>query len=312
MSAFGDCIWRVGTRVSDLIRLHRLHRLVLELGITKQEAVDGFRYLPPNVQLTNSKGEFLPAVVGMRALPDGTFVENVRVGFHHLLLALSLIALSYQSLDYDIKQAKWKKLKDSAEDYAARMFQTFARCKFAKRHLLKQVQHFTPPENVVQELDVPDDDNAVGQSEKRDANVVRYRAIKPCIIRVQKSNRSAKAGNLDIGEIVVVLGVDKENTNNVRIHSGWVSLTDATGEELLEDVTREYQNNLQSMPADAPHKPDVPLRAWERFHKQWGQADTHDDRHARLFTMKLVAIRNALVHSMKTVFAIRMETNAQM
>jgi hypothetical protein len=319
--------------------------LVLELGITKQEAVDGFRYLPEDVKLTNSEGEFLPSVVGLRALPDGTFVENVRVGFHHLLLALGLIAMSYQSLDYDIKQAKcvswdaqyihycslltnvlgipshrWKKLKDSAEEYAARMFQTFARCKFAKRHLLKQVQHFKPADPSIDDMfdnngdavEVDDNGNAVGQSTTKDDTLVRYRVVQPGVIQVGQTKRSAIAGEVGAGEIVVVLEIGTEDTNRVRIHSGWVSIISPTGEELLEDVTSEYLKNLQSMPSQAPHKPDVPFRAWERFHKQWGKADTQEDRHARLVTMQLLAVRNALVHSMKTVFAIRMETNSQM
>jgi hypothetical protein len=300
--------------------------LVLELGITKQEAVDGFRYLPEDVKLTNSKGEFLPAVVGLRALPDGTFVENVRVGFHHLLLALGLIAMSYKSLNHDLKQAKWKKLKDSAEEYAARMFQTFARCKFAKRHLLKQVQHFTPPDpSIGDEIEAQDSkvhdgdedeaDEAVsllGKSNQTDDTLVRYRVTKPGVIRVEETKRSAKVGNLGAGEIVALLEIGAEDTNRVRISSGWVSIMSTTGEELLENVTSEYRKNLQSMPSHAPHTPDVPLRAWERFHKQWGKADSQEDRHAKLVTLQLIAVRNALVHSMKTVFAIRMETDAQM
>ena len=50
--------------------------MVLELGITKQEAVDGFRYLPEDVKLTNSEGEFLPSVVGLRALLPGEIVSR--------------------------------------------------------------------------------------------------------------------------------------------------------------------------------------------------------------------------------------------
>lgn len=53
--------------------------------MTKQEARDGFRYLPPDMKLTNEEGEFLPSVVGLRALPDGTFVQNVKVSFHHMV-----------------------------------------------------------------------------------------------------------------------------------------------------------------------------------------------------------------------------------
>ena len=51
--------------------------------------MDGFRYLPPNV-----KGRFRSLVVGLRALADGTFVQDVEVGFHELLMALCLIPSS--------------------------------------------------------------------------------------------------------------------------------------------------------------------------------------------------------------------------
>ena len=37
-----------------------------------------------------------------------------------------------------------------------------------------------------------------------------------------------------------------------------------------------------------------------------------EDKHAKLMSMALVAVRNGLVHSMKTVFAIKMETSKQM
>ena len=71
-----------------------MNRLIVELGIRQQEAVDGFRYLPPNVKLTDAKGRFRPLVVGLRALADGTFVQDVEVGFHELLMALCLIPSS--------------------------------------------------------------------------------------------------------------------------------------------------------------------------------------------------------------------------
>eukprot|EP01043_Picozoa_sp_COSAG02_P031701 COSAG02_NODE_2082_length_9895_cov_23.566558_3_plen_369_part_00 len=75
-----------------------LNRLVVELGIRQQEAIDGFRFLPPNVKLTDAKGRFRPLVVGLRALADGTFVQDVEVGFHELLMALCLIPCSCKSL----------------------------------------------------------------------------------------------------------------------------------------------------------------------------------------------------------------------
>lgn len=56
-----------------------MNRLVVELGIKQQEAIDGFRYLPPNVSITDEKGRFMPQVVGLRALSDGTFVQDIQV-----------------------------------------------------------------------------------------------------------------------------------------------------------------------------------------------------------------------------------------
>lgn len=115
-----------------------LNRLIVELGISLQEASDGFRYLPDGVKLTDVDGRFLPVVVGLRALPNGQFVQDVRVGFHELLLALCLIQMSYGGLNYQERQAKLDKLRKRAEDHAARIFQTCARCQLSKRHLLKQ------------------------------------------------------------------------------------------------------------------------------------------------------------------------------
>lgn len=114
-----------------------LNRLIVELGISPQEAADGFRHLPDGVKLTDEEGRFLPVVVGLRALPTGQFVQDVRVGFHELLLALCLIQMSYGGLNYKERQAKLDKLSRRGQDHAARIFQTCARCKFAKRHLLK-------------------------------------------------------------------------------------------------------------------------------------------------------------------------------
>ena len=76
-----------------------MNRLVVELGIRQQEAVDGFRYLPPNVSITDEKGRFVPLVVGLRALADGTFVQDIEVGFHELLMALCLIPSSCKQPD---------------------------------------------------------------------------------------------------------------------------------------------------------------------------------------------------------------------
>ena len=45
-------------------------------------------------------------------------------------------------LNFDEKQKKYDKLREKAEDYAARVFQCCARCKMAKRHLLREVQHW--------------------------------------------------------------------------------------------------------------------------------------------------------------------------
>lgn len=164
----------------------------------------------------------------MRALLDGTFVQNVRVGFHHVLLALCLIASSYDSLNFDLKQAKWKKLKEQAEDYAARMFQVFARCKFAKRHLLLQVEHFKG--HAVPEVEGDSDGeefegqrSSVLEGLEREeeeelaslhvAKATRFEARKPGIIRAEESSRSAKVGTLTVGEIVHVL---QEGTDPVR------------------------------------------------------------------------------------------------
>lgn len=47
------------------------------------------------------------------------------------------------SLNFEEKQAKYEKLRAKVEDYAARVFQCCARCKMAKRHLLREVQHYS-------------------------------------------------------------------------------------------------------------------------------------------------------------------------
>ena len=123
---------------------HWLNRLALELGISQQELADGFRYLPPTAKLTDDKGKFLPVVVGLRSLPDGTFVQDVEVTFHEVLLALCLIHMSYDGLSFAEKQGKLEEVKERAQHYAARVFQCCARAKFAKRHLLKQPEHVDP------------------------------------------------------------------------------------------------------------------------------------------------------------------------
>lgn len=94
------------------------------------------------------------------------------MGFHELLLALCIIPSSCKpshqcfvsfsrasyvrsggcshcaplplddGLNFEEKQAKYVKLREKAEDYAARVFQCCARCKMAKRHLLRSVQHW--------------------------------------------------------------------------------------------------------------------------------------------------------------------------
>ena len=51
-------------------------------------------------------------------------------------------AYADDSLNFEEKQAKYEKLREKAEDYAARVFQCCARCKMAKRHLLREVQHW--------------------------------------------------------------------------------------------------------------------------------------------------------------------------
>lgn len=125
-----------------------MNRLVAELGIRQQEAIDGFRYLPANAKITDEKGRFLPNVVGLRALADGAFVQDVEVSFHELLLALCLIPSSYDGLNFEEKQKRYEKMKQKAEDYAARVFQCCARCKLAKRHMVKVVQHWDESKRV--------------------------------------------------------------------------------------------------------------------------------------------------------------------
>lgn len=119
-----------------------MNRLIVELGIKQQEAVDGFRYLPIGAKITDERGRFLPVVVGLRALADGTFVQDVEVGFHELLLALCLIPSSYDGLNFEEKQKKYENMRRKAEDYAARVIQCCARCKMAKRHMVRVVQHW--------------------------------------------------------------------------------------------------------------------------------------------------------------------------
>ena len=68
----------------DILRIKRvdwegdprwINRLNHELEITQDEFRDGFRYLPSDVELTDSKGRFTPIVVGLRNLADGSFVQ---------------------------------------------------------------------------------------------------------------------------------------------------------------------------------------------------------------------------------------------
>ena len=118
-----------------------LNRLGLELGITQQEMNDGFRYLPEDTNLVDEKGRFMQCVVGLRALPDGTFVQDIELGFHELLLALCLINSSYDGLNFNEQQEKVRVMQGRMQDYAARVMQCCARSKFAKRHLLRAPVH---------------------------------------------------------------------------------------------------------------------------------------------------------------------------
>jgi Ca2+-binding EF-hand superfamily protein len=118
-----------------------LNRLALELNITQQEMSDGYRYLPANADIVDDRGRFLPVVVGLRALADGTFVQDIEIGFHELLLALCLISMSYEGLNFEEQQEKIQMMNARMYDYAARVMQCCARTKFAKRHLLKVPQH---------------------------------------------------------------------------------------------------------------------------------------------------------------------------
>lgn len=51
-------------------------------------------------------------------------------------------------LNFEEKQAKYTRLQERAEDHAARVFQCCARCKLAKRHLLRKVQHWDEAKRV--------------------------------------------------------------------------------------------------------------------------------------------------------------------
>lgn len=113
-----------------------------------------------------------------------------------------MIASTYNSLNFDERQAKWNKMKAQAEDHAARVFQVFARCKFAKRHLLKQVQHFKGFED---HTDHADDEAqpqlaASTDGDGGDEHVnPRYTALAAVPIRAEENARSLELGELQPG-----------------------------------------------------------------------------------------------------------------
>eukprot|EP01050_Picozoa_sp_SAG11_P005539 SAG11_NODE_394_length_9826_cov_3.333607_10_plen_348_part_00 len=114
---------------------------MMELGISQKEARDGYRTVDESLRFVADDGTFNKNVVGMRLLADGRFVQNVMISFHELILALSLIHCSYDGLVFAAQQEKFDKLRLRATEYAARVLQVFARCKLAKRHLLRDVVH---------------------------------------------------------------------------------------------------------------------------------------------------------------------------
>jgi Ca2+-binding EF-hand superfamily protein len=116
-----------------------MNRLAMELGVSTEEAQNGYRDCPQDVAVVDDDGTFLPAAVGLRAMPDGRFVQNIMVPFHDLLLALALIHMTYEGLTFSEQQQKWDVLRERAREYAARVIQAFACAKFAKRHLLREV-----------------------------------------------------------------------------------------------------------------------------------------------------------------------------
>ena len=100
-----------------------INRQIVKLGISQQEASDGFRYLKPGVRLTDEEGRSCLWWSGsVRALATGQFVQDVRVGFHELLLAMCIIPMSYGGLNFQEKQQKLEKLRKRGEAYAARIF----------------------------------------------------------------------------------------------------------------------------------------------------------------------------------------------
>ena len=78
--------------------------------MTPDEYRDGFRYMPPEFSLHDVKGRFTQNAVGLRTLPDGSFVQDVEVEFHELLLGLALLVCSYEGLNYGEKAQKHDEL----------------------------------------------------------------------------------------------------------------------------------------------------------------------------------------------------------
>jgi hypothetical protein len=114
--------------------------------------------------------------------------------------------------------------------------------------------------------------------------------------------------------MVEILQESPDFANNfcVRIARGWVVCVSPEGEELFEDTTTEYIQTARAMPKEDEHEPDQPLEAWKRFHLQHGKHAGFDEPRVQAVALLQDAVRNALVYSMKTVFAIKMETAAQM
>eukprot|EP01052_Picozoa_sp_SAG31_P010292 SAG31_NODE_560_length_14088_cov_10.467010_1_plen_2416_part_00 len=117
-----------------------MNRLLLELGITQEEFVAGHRPVPTSHEFLDRHGRLAQGAVGLRVLPDGTYVQDIDVGFHELLIALSLMVCSYEGLTYEQQERKRATLLDRSLHYAARVMQTYARAKLAKRHLLRFVE----------------------------------------------------------------------------------------------------------------------------------------------------------------------------
>lgn len=262
-----------------------MNRLMMELEINADDARKGYSIVQGRGVYVDEFEGFLPRVVGFRQIigPQGKpmIVQNIMISFHQLLLGLSLIHCSYDGLTFKESQSKWDLLRSRAEQYAARVIQTVARCKLAKRHLVKAVQHGASDPA----LDHPDSIH-----------------LRPTLIQLSGLQSWPRPSSSELQE-----HFEKEQMRtllNIYGHQ------EERKDEFSFDVqTKHLASQLQDAYKKKAHKivsKVGPMAAWADFHRKWGKFDSYDDceHWAVLLDMQC----SILLRSMKTCFGVKTST----